>query len=153
MSRLKRATHVYLAGGMRSGWQDKVMAAVNDARKAAGLGAIIWLDPRSHGCGDDEVAYTSWDLTAVETSNVIFTYMEADNPAGHGLAVEIGYARGLERATGSAPRQVIFVCERDAKPYRYLGMARVCSDHVRDTLDDGISKLIEVLYNWDREQS
>lgn len=74
--------HVYLAGGFKSGWQDTVMAACPGP---------TYLDPRAHGLADP-TEYTEWDLRAVKTSDLVFAYLEATNPAGHNLAFEVGYA-------------------------------------------------------------
>lgn len=77
-----RVPVVYLAGGMRSNWQDKVKKA---------FPGIMFLDPRDHGA-KEEAAYTAWDLTGVELADIVFGYIEKDNPNGAGLALEFGYA-------------------------------------------------------------
>jgi len=76
---------IYLSGGMRGDWQDRVMAACP---------GHDYLDPRSHKL-TDPAAYTAWDLDAVRRSDLVFAYMAADNPSGYGLALEVGYAIGL----------------------------------------------------------
>jgi len=80
---------VYLSGGMRSGWQDKVKAAVS---------GIEWIDPREHGL-ELPALYAVWDLTGVRLADVVFAYIEDDNPSGIGLALELGYAKGLGKIT------------------------------------------------------
>jgi hypothetical protein len=122
----------YLAGGMRSGWQDQVMAALPE---------IAWLDPRSHGL-TDEAEYTNWDVLAVMRAEIIFAYMEAENPGGHGLALEIGLAAGLNiRRLEGEPQHhthktIVLI---DPTHHRYLGMARQLSAFVAPTLEAGIA--------------
>src|SRR5690242_5199870 len=105
---------VYLAGGFRSGWQDQVMHCVPE---------LEYLDPRSHGF-EDEAQYTKWDLEAIASCDLVFAYFEASNPAGYSLALEIGYAKALDK-------YVIYVDEksaRDPDTARYLGMVRSSSN-------------------------
>lgn len=117
----------YLAGGMRSGWQDAVMAAPP---------AIDWRDPRTHAL-TDERAYTAWDVTAIIDADLVFAYMEIDNPGGQGLALEIGLAAGLNAAMGAicGEKTIILV---DPGHHRYLGMARALATTVCATLEEGI---------------
>lgn len=104
---------VYLAGGMRGGWQDKVIEACKHKR-------IQFLDPRTHELKDEE-DYTKWDLWAVNASDYVFAYMEKDNPGGQGLMLEIGCAMN------SGHRKVIFVEDDGDERTRYYGMARQCA--------------------------
>jgi nucleoside 2-deoxyribosyltransferase len=76
---------IYLAGGMAATWQDQVIAARPDVK---------FMDPRSHGL-KSEIAYTKWDLDAVNDSDLIFAYMTAVNPSGIGMSLEVGFARAL----------------------------------------------------------
>jgi nucleoside 2-deoxyribosyltransferase len=76
---------IYLAGGMKSDWQDKVKEAVPDN---------IFFDPREHGL-DDPKEYTKWDLDHVSKSDVVFAVFTLDNPSGFGMCIEIGFAKGL----------------------------------------------------------
>ncbi len=77
-----RPLRVYLAGGFQSGWQDTVMQAVP---------SLDYLDPRSHGL-KSKTEYTAWDLEAVRRSDCVFAYLEATNPGGYALALEVGFA-------------------------------------------------------------
>jgi len=87
--------HVYLAGGLRSNWQDFVIRACP---------ALKFFDPREHGLSD-ATSYTSWDLEAIRRCRWLFAYLERDNPGGYALALELGYARALGK-------EVIFVDEK-----------------------------------------
>ena len=64
--------------------------------------------------------------------------MAADNPGGHGLALEVGLAAGmnLRRAEGRSHKTIVLI---DPATHRYLGMARALSAFVGPTLEDGIA--------------
>jgi nucleoside 2-deoxyribosyltransferase len=131
---LHRVATVYLAGGMRTNWQDKVMEAVKGSVPA------IFIDPRSHG-QKTHLEYTSWDLEGVRRADIILAYLERDNPSGAGLALEIGFATALSEAPGAVRKKILFVCDPAFPLVRYFGMAKACSDAVYDTLDEGIAAL------------
>src|SRR3989344_6327864 len=78
---------VYLVGGMRSGWQDRVIV------ECQGLG-FTFKDPRKNETKEFR-EYTTLDLHYVRISDIIFAYLEASNPGGQGACVECGYAKGL----------------------------------------------------------
>lgn len=111
MITLQKATVVYLAGGMRSNWQDQIKEALT------GQG-FMFVDPREHGC-KDEAGYTAWDLSGVSLADVVLGYLEKDNPSGAGLAVEFGWA-------AKEGKHLIFM--EDPHPHtRYFGMVRAIS--------------------------
>lgn len=115
---------VYLAGGMHSGWQDGIRSAIP---------SLQYRDPREHRLLAPE-EYTPWDLLAVRQSDVVFAYLEAGNPSGFGLAVEVGYAKALGKT-------VILVDEQSAlgeAEARRLAMLRATADVVFDDMDNGI---------------
>jgi len=126
MPKFTRKKIVYLAGGFRSGWQDKVIEKIGEDR-------VTWLDPRTHGL-KDEAAYTEWDLDAIERSDIVFGFMEEDNPSGAGLALELGYAYAFEKF-------VIFLDQTNKAHKRYWGMARSVSNVVCQDLDQAIEVL------------
>jgi len=139
MTQLCKVQVVYLAGGMRGNWQDKAKEFV----KKNFHGPVMFMDPREHG-SLDEAVYTSWDLAGVEAADIVFAYLERDNPSGYGLALEIGFAVGMARA-GAPKKEIIFVEEHDHPAHRYFGMARACSDSVHADLSSGLSSLVDVL--------
>lgn len=115
---------VYLAGGFRSGWQDQVMAAIEGVR---------FVDPRQHHL-EDEKHYTQWDLDGVRQSDWVFAFFEATNPGGFSLALEVGFAKALEK-------RIIYIDQKsanDPQVGRYLGMVRACADVVFPSLEEGI---------------
>jgi len=125
---------VYLAGGMRSGWQDKVIEACPKY--------VTFLDPRSHGLQEAE-HYTEWDLDAIRSCNILFGYLEKDNPAGHNLALEIGYAYALKKI-------IIFVDEKSGTiglSERHTAMLREVSIYFKK-FDDGLPYLKNLVTFW-----
>lgn len=118
---------VYLAGGFRSGWQDKVKMAAPQFR---------YLDPRSHGL-KSRAEYTSWDLEAIRRCDYVFAYLESTNPGGYSLALEVGYAKALNKL-------VVVVDEKsasDAQTGVYLEMVGAAADVVFDKLEPGLEYL------------
>ena len=63
--------------------------------------------------------------------DVLFAYMDNQNPSGYGMVLEIGYALGLGKV-------VVFVDESDN---RYLAIAREAATVWFAWLDDGIEFL------------
>lgn len=116
---------IYLAGGFHSGWQAAVM------RKLRGY---EFLDPSQHAIQDAAV-YTHWDLEAIRLCDVVLGNMEATNPGGYSLALEVGYAKALNKV-------VILVDQIDDPMIsRYFEMVRQCSDRVVSTLDEAVQYL------------
>jgi len=108
---------IYLAGGMKDGWQDKVAPLL--------VGHEL-LDPRSWST-PDPVVYTARDLEAVRKCDCVLVHMSSSNPSGFGLSVELGYAYALGK-------KIVF-CDEIKGDWRsgYFGMHRqmatvVCSD-------------------------
>lgn len=97
---------VYLAGGMRTGWQQTVIQACPHHQ---------FINPcdRNGVVLDQPSDYTAWDLAAVQRSEIVFGYMEASNPSGVGLASECGYGRGLNKL-------IVFVDESNNRYFRFL---------------------------------
>lgn len=139
MSRLKRVPVVYLAGGMRSNWQNVVKEALRKAQLP-----VIFIDPREHGCADEQ-KYTSWDLEGVRRADIVFAYLEKDNPNGAGLALEIGFAKALNESSVAVKKKILYVEDAGFQFSRYFGMARVCSDIRKHTLKDGILQLQQLI--------
>ena len=115
---------IYLSGGMRGDWQDKVIAA---------LPQFDYFDPRQKALTLPS-QYTTWDLFYVRRSDIIFAFMEENNPSGIGLALECGYAKALNKL-------VILV---DEKKDRYFAIVREAVDLVFDSLEQGIGFLREL---------
>ena len=119
--------NVYLSGGMRSGWQQKVIEACPN---------IHFINPCDHGLIDSKY-YSVWDILAVDVCDVVLAYMESDNPSGLGLAYECGYARGKGKL-------VIMV---DDKMDRYM---KIVHEHIVlvPSLDEAIKFLNSLSKIW-----
>lgn len=118
---------VYLAGGFHSGWQQKVIVAIP---------AVQFKDPRTHGL-KDKAAYTLWDLEAIRDCDLLFAYLEASNPGGYALALEVGFAKALGK-------RIIFVNEKhtaDSSEGRALHMVEATADITFKSFDEGLIML------------
>lgn len=107
---------VYLAGGLRTGWQDDVVG-------------VRVLDPRTWQDHDPAV-YTARDLAALRGCDAVLAYMDASNPSGFGLSLEVGYAHALGKpiafvdAMGCDPRARYFAMLREiAQVFTDIGAA------------------------------
>ncbi len=123
-------TEVYLAGGMNdSDWQSRVIKEVksND---------ILFYNPREHQL-NDSIEYTVWDLYYVKKCDILFAYMQADNPSGIGLTLEVGYARALDKT-------IILIDERSSADEIFatrFKIVRESASIVFDSLDKGMDFL------------
>lgn len=117
---------IYLAGGFRSNWQAEVFARLS--------GSFVLLDPSAHNI-QDPAEYTRWDLEAVRESDIVLANMEASNPGGYSLALEVGFAKALGKR--------IFMVDqiRDPSARRYFEMVRQCSERVFPTLGEALDHL------------
>ncbi len=117
---------IYMAGGFRSKWQAEVVARLS--------GSYVLLDPSAHNI-QDPAEYTRWDLEAVRESDIVLANMEASNPGGYSLALEVGFAKALGKR--------IFMVDQIENPsvQRYFEMVRQCSERVFTTLDEALDHL------------
>jgi nucleoside 2-deoxyribosyltransferase len=121
---------IYLAGGFTSNWQSDVIK-LNPS--------LSFLDPRNHQLSET-LQYTNWDLQAIRKSDLIFAYLEKNNPGGYALALEIGYAKALGK-------HIIFVDEKSKSNdeiSKYLAMIHACADVTFNTLNEGILYLAKL---------
>ncbi len=97
----------YLAGGLKTDWQARVMSAVPQAE---------YLNPMDiQHLPLNEVV--EQELGWLRECDMVFAYMEKDNPSGIGLAAEIGFATALGKL-------VIFVDEKNDSRTRWLALWR-----------------------------
>jgi hypothetical protein len=127
MINIRKVPVVYLAGGMKTAWQDDVKKAVP---------GVIFIDPREHGL-KDELGYTAWDLAGVERADIVFGYMEASNPSGAGLAVEFGWG-------ARADKLLLLVEQPGYAQHRYFGMVRALA-HACYEGDAGFGAAVQAL--------
>ena len=94
---------VYLAGGFKSGWQKKVIShhALIDPCEIEKVG--VWTM--------DKICKR--DRAAIEISDILFAYLEKDNPSGIGLSCEIGYACALKKT-------IILINEKEENKFDFL---------------------------------
>jgi len=113
--------NIYLAGGMKSNWQDLFINKFPEYK---------FIDPRTHGL-KDEKEYTSWDLQGVLDSDVVIAYMDKSNPSGYRLCLEVGYAKALNK-------RIIYICEDESDRQRYFGMVRACADEIYTNVNQAL---------------
>jgi hypothetical protein len=80
---------LYLAGGMYSGWQDKVKRRLGDK--------VRYYDPRTDANQDCLADLTVADRDNAKACQIMLAYFEKDNPSGLGMAAEIGMAVGTAK--------------------------------------------------------
>lgn len=124
MSKLK----VYLSGGMRSNWQNRVIDSSHNN--------FTFFNPANHNLKNSK-EYTNWDVFYTKRCDIIFAYMEKDNPSGIGLSFELGIANALGKL-------IILVDEKscnDSKFEIYFKIVKDSSNIIFDKLQDGIEFL------------
>lgn len=121
---------VFLSGGMNeSNWQQEVIDSV-------GKNDYIFFNPREHFLSNSK-EYTMWDLFYVKKCDVVFAYMQKDNPSGFGLTLEIGYAAALGK-------QIILIDEKSSVDENFaqkFKIVRESSSIIFDSFYDGITFL------------
>jgi len=120
---------VYLAGGMRSDWREKVK------RRCDGMSFISPYDKeKSYNMSLEE--YGTWDIHFLRKVDIVFGYMERSNPSGIGMACELGYAHGRDKT-------VILVLEEESDHFedRYLRFMEKVSSITFSKLNEGIQFL------------
>lgn len=125
---MKIRPKIYLAGGMKSNWQNKVLSRYGDS--------FIFFNPQDHKL-ETEKEYTIWDLHFVKEADIIFAYMDKHNPSGYGLTLEIGYARALNKT-------IILVDERsseDTSFHNYFKIVKESASIVFDDFESGLNYL------------
>src|SRR5690242_4744596 len=96
---------VYLAGGLSSGWQAKVIEA---------CASFIYFNPQDlnnpvdpYGASVERLRFIAvLERGAIRDCDIVFAYLEKDNPSGLGLSAEIGYGNAHHK-------HIIFVDERN----------------------------------------
>lgn len=95
------------------------------------------IDPSVHGI-QDPAEYTKWDLDAIRQSDIVLANMEASNPGGYSLALEVGFAKALGKR--------IYMVDLIEAPSvrRYFEMVRQCSERVFPTLNAALDHLVSL---------
>ena len=119
---------IYLAGGLRTNWQEKLITALPN---------ITFISPLDKNDKTMSVyEYGTWDLHYIKQCDLVFAYMERTNPSGIGLGCEIGFAFGIGKT-------VITVLEPDNEHMKdaYLQFIKKVSHLCFDNLEQGINYL------------
>lgn len=122
---------IYLSGGFRSNWQKRVIDALGNS--------CVFFNPREHNLNNPQ-EYWIWDIHFVRECDIVFAYMEADNPSGYGLMLEIGLAYGLNKT-------IILVDEKSKYDEDFSKYFKIVSSTAGACFDD-IEKGIEYLKNF-----
>ena len=77
---------VYLAGGFVGNWVIRVTSKNNN---------LSWIDPKEKEPMGSFQEYVKWDLHHINQCDILFAYVSKSNRSCIGLAVEVGYAKGL----------------------------------------------------------
>ena len=121
---------IYLAGGMNTfDWQRLVKSRLTSKQ-------FVFFNPREHGL-TDSTEYTMWDLFYVKKCDILFAYMQSDNPSGIGLTLEVGFARALDKT-------IILIDEKsdvDTVFAKKFEIVRESASKVYNNLEDGITFL------------
>ena len=119
---------IYLAGGLHSGWQDTVQAAVPTTD------CVSPLDKDEDDMSLEE--FGTWDLHYVKQADLVLCYIERTNPSCIGAAIETGFAAGQDTT-------VVLVLEDDHEHFkdRYLDFFRKVADVTYADLGAGIDYL------------
>ena len=134
---MSKTMKVYLAGGMHTNWQDKVMGELENKD-------VVFYNP----CNKNGVKYNpekgeqmsfeefiGWDVHHIRNCDIVFVYGEKDNP-GVGYMMEAAYAKGLGKT-------VVAVVEEDNKhiPTRYIDFMKPLADVYFRSFSDGVKFL------------
>lgn len=135
---MKKPVDVYLAGGMKSCWQDRVKA---DLRKLKEKGLVRWSDPRNNGTKNPD-EYELLDMMRVEAADIIFGYAEDDNPGLYALCTEIGIGKGMGK-------KVILVNElkeqTDPERKKYFNFVRGSCNYMTENCHEAINMLEKMI--------
>jgi len=120
---------IYLAGGLRNPWRKSVKINAN-------YPDVKYLNPDEHELNIPS-QYTNLDLHMIDNSDLIFGYLEEENPGGYNTIFELGYAIGK-----GIP--IIFINEKPDWD-KYVGMIKESSLFYTDIFEEGIRFLRKYL--------
>jgi|GEM_PF-1346211 len=142
-----KAVLVYLAGGMKGDWQDKVMEECKDLLNE---GVVEFFDPRKNPKEPEK--YRAADKEGWEKADIIFGYAESSNPALFAMCIELtgGYYNkawtifvdDLKPESMETPEKI----ENEKKRQRYLSFVETVTHKKATSLPEGISILKDAIY-------
>lgn len=117
-------TNIYLSGGFVSDWQEMVMSVFKDHKY---FGKVHFFDPSSvkYGSLDWPTVdlYSPLDKLKIDQSDIVFAYLEKDNPTPINIALELGYAIGKGKFTilcnewtPEHANEAILACQKTSPP-------------------------------------
>jgi hypothetical protein len=105
---------------MDSNWQSRVI-------QRFGFN-FTFFNPRDHQLNNSK-QYTEWDLFYIQKADILFAYMEQENPSGFGLTLEVGFARALSKS-------IILVDEKSGTDDFFKSKFQIVRNSASVTLDD-----------------
>lgn len=121
---------VYLAGGFHSDWRKEVRIKTE---QFLGESLFDFISPEAKP--DKHYSeYATWDIHWLKQADIVFAYLDKNNPSGYGTAAELGYAKALNKT-------VIFVLEPGHEKDKYLQFLKQFADMVFTTLEEGMEFL------------
>jgi len=138
---------VYLAGGMKSGWQDEVVKEFNDLLME---GVVEFFDPRKNPKEPEK--YRAIDKENWERADIVFAYAESSNPALFAMCIELTggfyngawtiFVDGLKPEDMKTPEEI----KNEERRRRYLSFLETVSHKKALSLAEGISILRTAIY-------
>ncbi|MHB9019786.1 MAG: hypothetical protein ACYC3G_02875 [Minisyncoccota bacterium] len=130
--------YVYLAGGMKSGWQDKVKEACYDLIIG---GEVEFFDPREGKIKDPDI-YVPRDIAAANESDIVFGCAEEDNPGLYALSAEMAW---IKRQNGIVI--LVNLLKKDGDKNRYFRFVpKFCQAHETENMEEAISILRDAIH-------
>ena len=120
---------IYLAGGLKGGWRKTVKVNAN-------YPDVKYLNPNEHELNIPS-QYTNLDLNMIDHSDLVFGYLEENNPGGYNTIFELGYAIGKEIP-------IIFINEKPDWD-KYIGMIKESSLFYTNWFEEGVGFLNKYL--------
>ena len=113
---------IYLAGRLRDPWRETVKMSANYLD-------VKYLDPNKHELNIPS-QYTNLDLHMIDNCDLVFGYLEEENPGGYNTIFELGYAIGK-----GIP--IIFINEK-LNWDKYVSMVKESSLFYTDIFEEGV---------------
>jgi len=125
---------IYLCGGFKNNWQQVVIDAAPNGR---------FFNPRDHKEVTNPKDYTKINKDGLDQCNIVFAYLEKDNPSPMNVPLECGYMLGKGGRVIFCNEWSVGDEERSWFKQRFIDMfITIVTYHTTD-LNEGINKLNE----------